>query len=76
MGRIMEGMQSLLRFLDVKQAAQFLGLARATLNKWRCLGVGPRFRRFGGRVKYAIEDLEAWAEAQRRDSTSDQGKAA
>jgi len=63
-------------FLDVRDAARFLALAPATLNRWRCVGAGPRWRRFGGSVRYAVADLAAWAEAQARTSTSDTGAAA
>ena len=54
-------------------AAAFLGLSGRTLEKHRCTGTGPVFRKLGGRVVYAIEDLEAWAADRRRNSTSDPG---
>lgn len=59
-----------------KDAAEILKLSVATLRKWRCRGVGPRWRKFGGAVRYAVADLEAWAADQGRDSTSDTGAAA
>ncbi|MFX5530400.1 DNA-binding protein, partial [Acinetobacter baumannii] len=34
----------------------------------------PEYRKLGGRIVYAIEDLDAWAEIGRRSSTSDPGK--
>jgi hypothetical protein len=34
-------------------------------------GGGPRFRKFGRRVLYAVIDLERWANARAYDSTSD-----
>jgi hypothetical protein len=55
-------------------AAAFLGLSGRTLEKHRCTGTGPVFRKLGGRVVYAIEDLEAWAAERRRNSTSDPGQ--
>jgi hypothetical protein len=36
--------------------------------------MGPVFRKLGGRVVYAIEDLEAWAADRARSSTSDPGQ--
>jgi hypothetical protein len=33
------------------------------------------FRKLGGRVVYAIDDLEAWAAERARNSTSDPGRA-
>jgi hypothetical protein len=37
----------------------------------RVIGGGPRFRKFGRRVVYAVADLELWANARSCDSTSD-----
>ena len=55
-------------------AAAFLGLSGRTLEKHRCTGTGPVFRKLGGRVVYAIDDLEAWAAERARNSTSDPGR--
>jgi predicted DNA-binding transcriptional regulator AlpA len=49
------------RFLDNEQAAHYLKLSPRTLDRQRLTGEGPRFRKFGRRVIYAIEDLESWA---------------
>jgi hypothetical protein len=62
------------RFVRTHDAAAFLGLSGRTLEKHRCTGTGPVFRKLGGRVVYAIEDLEAWAAERRRNSTSDPGQ--
>lgn len=59
------------RFLRTHDAAAFLGLSGRTLEKHRCTGTGPIFRKLGGRVVYAIDDLEAWAAERARNSTSD-----
>jgi hypothetical protein len=57
----------------VKGAATFLDLSESILNKWRVSGRGPVFCKFGSRVVYWESDLRAWAAAQRRRSTSDEG---
>lgn len=62
------------RFVRTHEAAAFLGLSGRTLEKHRCTGTGPVFRKLGGRVVYAIEDLEAWAADRARNSTSDPGR--
>jgi hypothetical protein len=49
------------KFLDNQQAADYLRLSPRTLDRQRVTGEGPQFRKFGRRVIYAIEDLEAWA---------------
>ena len=58
-------------FLDNKEAADFLKLSPRTLEKHRVIGGGPRFRKFGRRVVYALADLEAWANERICDDTSD-----
>jgi hypothetical protein len=51
-----------------------VGLAESTLEKKRLDGTGPRFVRLGSRaVGYTIEDLDAYINAGRRASTSDDG---
>lgn len=59
------------RYLTNSEAADFLKLSPRTLEKQRVIGGGPRFRKFGRRVVYAIDDLVTWAEARGCDSTSD-----
>lgn len=62
-------------FLTPDQAAQFLKLSPKTLEKYRREGGGPRFRKHGSRVLYAISDLEAWSEKRAYDSTTQAGLA-
>ncbi len=58
-------------FSDTKDAARKLGnISPRTLEKWRLTGQGPAFRKFGKKVVYADSDLQAWAEDQKRTSTS------
>lgn len=59
------------RYLTNNEAAEFLRLSPRTLEKQRVIGGGPRFRKFGRRVMYAITDLEAWADARSFEMTSD-----
>lgn len=61
------------RYLKTPDAAIHLGLSARTLEKHRCFGTGPVFRRLGGRIVYAIDDLDAWATLGTRRSTSDPG---
>ena len=62
-------------YLNTREAAAWLSLSPRTLDRYRVSGEGPVFHRFGGRVRYLIADLEAWASARRRVSTSDDGRA-
>ncbi|MFD1911836.1 helix-turn-helix transcriptional regulator [Halodurantibacterium flavum] len=59
------------RFLRTKEAADFLGLSPRTLEKHRTYGTGPIFHKLGGRVVYAIDELESWAAKGKVTSTSD-----
>ena len=59
------------QFLRTQEAARRLGGSPRTLEKYRCHGSGPTFRKLGGRVVYAIGDLGAWANHSACRSTSD-----
>lgn len=59
------------RLLRTPEAARFLGLSARTMEKHRMYGTGPRYRKIGGRVLYAVADLQAWADQGLCESTSD-----
>jgi hypothetical protein len=59
------------RYLCTKEAARLLSLSARTLEKHRTYGTGPLYRKIGGRVVYAIADLQAWADSGLKTSTSD-----
>ncbi|GAO24333.1 transcriptional regulator [Alicycliphilus sp. B1] len=59
------------RYLTNDEAAEYLRLSPRTLEKQRVLGGGPKFRKFGRRVMYAVTDLDAWAEDRSYETTSD-----
>ena len=61
------------RYLRTPEAARFLGLSGRTLEKHRTYGTGPAYRKLGGRVVYALDDLKAWADRGTKTSTSDPG---
>jgi predicted DNA-binding transcriptional regulator AlpA len=59
------------RYLRTPEAARFLGLSGRTLEKHRTYGTGPKYSKIGGRVVYALEDLQAWVSRGEKSSTSD-----
>ena len=59
------------RYLCTREAAMFLGLSPRTLEKHRTYGTGPVYRKLGGRVVYALADLQQWADSGTVSSTSD-----
>ena len=59
------------RYKDVNEAADYLRSSKSTLDKLRGTGNGPRFSKIGKRVIYDITDLDAYAERNKRASTSE-----
>jgi excisionase family DNA binding protein len=60
-------------FLTTSEAGSYLNISPRTLEKYRSQGGGPPYRRFGRSIRYHEDELESWAEEQRRSSTSDSG---
>ena len=59
------------QYLTTAEAALHLDLSPTTLEKYRTVGGGPKFRKFGRLVKYKIADLDAWGDSRTCESTSD-----
>ena len=55
------------------EAAAFVRLSPRTLEKFRVLGGGPRYKKLGARVRYSVEDLRSWLESRTFEMTSDPG---
>lgn len=62
------------RYLRTAEAGRFLGLSGRTLEKHRTYGTGPSYRKIGGRVVYAVSDLQVWADRGTQSSTSDKAR--
>ena len=62
------------RYLPALEAARLLGLSACTLAKHRMCGTGPTYRKLGGRIVYAPDDLKRWADRGLRHSTSDHAR--
>lgn len=62
---------SVTEFLTEFEAAHYLGLSPATLQTWRCTGrVRLDFVKVGRAVRYRLKDLEAFAQANLRSTTT------
>ena len=59
-----------IRFVDTKAAARYLDLEAHSLECYRSIGGGPVFHKFGKYVRYAVDDLDAWAATCRRVTTA------
>jgi predicted DNA-binding transcriptional regulator AlpA len=64
------------RMVDTATAAQYVGLAKNTLEKMRLYGGGPRFSKYGRAVRYSVTELDAWIEKNSAASTSEHWRAA
>lgn len=63
------------QLLNTTQAAQFLGLSKAFLERDRWAGAKVPFIKISDRaVRYRLEDLENYIQSRVRRSTSDSGK--
>jgi hypothetical protein len=63
------------RVFGERDAGEYLGgerhpVSERTLQRWRLEGVGPKFLKLGRLVRYRKSDLDRWADAQLRTSTS------
>jgi len=62
------------RRVRTPEAAAILGLSKSTLEKFRLKGDGPIYAKLGKICVYAPRDLETWAVARSRNSTSEPAK--
>lgn len=46
-----------------RQLATRWAISEATLERWRCEGIGPKFLKLCGRVLYRQVDIEAFEES-------------
>lgn len=58
-------------YRNTQEAAAYLMLQPSTLERYRIDGTGPRYRKHGDLVVYAVADLNKWSDARTRVSTSD-----
>jgi excisionase family DNA binding protein len=60
-------------FLNVGQAAEYLGVSPASLRNWSDQGKLPVYRTPGGQRRYRIRDLDAFIESW-REARGDEGE--
>jgi len=65
-----------MKLLNTTQAAEYLSIAKKTLEHYRFQGGGPPYVKLGAKcVRYQVETLNAWIAERIRVSTSDSGYA-
>lgn len=52
--------QAAAELMTSREVAELLGIASATLCRWRARGDGPRWTKTGSWVRYRRVDVEAW----------------
>ncbi|MCY1278906.1 hypothetical protein D9M68_320980 [compost metagenome] len=52
--------------LTVAQVSAVLNIPEKTLERWRVEGAGPGYLKVGAAVRYGVDDLAAWLDAQSR----------
>jgi predicted site-specific integrase-resolvase len=57
------------RHLNQVELADRWNISHRTLERWRWAGTGPRFVKFGGRVRYRLADIEEFEQEQLRHLT-------
>ncbi len=57
-------------YVDTRGAGRYLGLSAETLERLRVTGGGPSFIKLAKADRYKLDDLDAWADTHRRNSTS------
>ena len=60
------------RFLNTREAADYVGLSAKTLARRRAAGEGPRYIKRSKRVIYEVVDLDAWMEEGKRRFTAEE----
>jgi predicted DNA-binding transcriptional regulator AlpA len=66
-----KGFDALDDLLTPRQAAAYLRLSVATLQRHRTNGTGPKFLKLGRKVAYRAVDLQLWIETRVAASTAD-----
>jgi excisionase family DNA binding protein len=61
-------------WLTQNEVAELLKISPRTLERWRCKDDGPPFHYFGRLVRYSDVEVNQWAVAGRRNSTSEGGR--
>ena len=52
------------RYLTETQVAERTSISLKTLRRWRLENRGPKYSKFGSLVRYGVEELIQWEQAQ------------
>jgi hypothetical protein len=68
--KMQESLEAASPWLNTEQAAKYAGFKKTTFNKLRSVGGGPLYSKVGGRVLYAVQNLDAWIKQDERRNAS------
>lgn len=54
------------RHLNQVELGRRWNVSERTLEGWRWRGIGPKFLRLGGRIRYRLQDIEEFESLQER----------
>lgn len=53
-----------LKGMTEREAAKILDKSMFTMQQWRWKGIGPKYARIGGRIRYFQKDLEEYVQSR------------
>lgn len=63
-------MLELKKYFTTRELAKYTGISMATLISYRVNKIGPDYKKMGRMIRYNIDDVEAWIEAENNKSNS------
>jgi len=52
------------RLITETELSEMWGISPSTIQHWRSTGIGPLYKKLGGKIRYALEDIMAYEEQQ------------
>lgn len=59
------------QLLNLDELAEYLGVKKGAIYKWRVEGKGPRAIKVGKHLRFRRSDIKAWLDDQRDDTEQD-----
>ena len=60
------------KLLTVRELSDYLGISDETLRKYRMKKIGPKYLKLGRVVRYKLDDVLEWIDAQTKVHTEQQ----
>ena len=53
-----------MKFYTTKEVSKILNITHGTLTRWRRRGLGPKYHKIFGSIRYREKDINEWVESQ------------